>query len=228
MKFRYADELKAKYEVKGHFYNLIDGGTTYSCRSVLEIKRRRSKLVGEFPDVVLVMMNPGSSKPADPNYEFESFASAQEFKRVSKKLVLTQPDSTQYQVMRLMLLSDWRYARIINLSDLRNGNSTEFQKILKEISDKVPHSLLHADRADELSSAMTVQNDMVIGAWGSIPELQDTARMFLDLYPGIIMMESGPWPNCRHASPMMKKHKIAWLRDMRCCVRRYNVSVDDR
>jgi hypothetical protein len=37
MEFVYADELKTKFSVFGHFYNLEIGGELFNCRSVLEI-----------------------------------------------------------------------------------------------------------------------------------------------------------------------------------------------
>ena len=125
MNFLYAKELKQKYQVFGHFYDLTICDTTLNCRNTLEI--RRNKTLEEIPDIIVIMMNPGSSKPLDEkhvvkNYRFEGYLKEKNF-----TLIPTKPDSAQYQIMRLMELNNWNFVRILNLSDLRNGNSSNFK-----------------------------------------------------------------------------------------------------
>ena len=72
MNFILADELKKIYDVYGHFYNLKLSNSILKCRSVLEIKRKDN--LTEIPDIVVIMMNPGSSVPLDKSYEPETFS----------------------------------------------------------------------------------------------------------------------------------------------------------
>ena len=72
MKFQYAAELKKRFTCYGHFYELVLlSGERLKCRSVLEmvdaeITREVPSDISEMqPDVVVVMMNPGSSHPKD-------------------------------------------------------------------------------------------------------------------------------------------------------------------
>ena len=69
MTFLYAPELKQIYDVYGHFYNLKIGNTVFKCRSILEITKQGKALDRtQAVDAVVIMMNPGSSKPADKAY----------------------------------------------------------------------------------------------------------------------------------------------------------------
>jgi len=70
MTFIYAEELKRKYRVLGHFYNLRIGDRIFKCRSLLEIVSFQEEYdFDAMPDAVVVMMNPGSSRPLDIAYE---------------------------------------------------------------------------------------------------------------------------------------------------------------
>ena len=102
-------------------------------------------------------MNPGSSKPLDEkhvvkNYRFEGYLKEKNF-----TLIPTKPDSAQYQIMRLMELNNWNFVRILNLSDLRNGNSSNFKKEFKkalDIDTSSPHCITHPKRKQELKNAL--------------------------------------------------------------------------
>jgi hypothetical protein len=65
-----ANELKKKFDVFGHFYSInINSENSIDCRSVLEIINKdnnvgnHDSISSMLPDAILVMMNPGSSKP---------------------------------------------------------------------------------------------------------------------------------------------------------------------
>ena len=79
----------------------------FPSRSVLEIVDRTQldvaseSLWSRPADAVVIMMNPGSSRPLEggPIPQLSSPLAIDE-----KSLVLTQPDNTQYQLMRIGLL----------------------------------------------------------------------------------------------------------------------------
>ncbi|HHC6594782.1 hypothetical protein [Vibrio parahaemolyticus] len=132
-----------------------------------------------------------------------------------KEIVSTRPDNAQYQIMRLMLLNEWKHVRVINLSDLRNGNSgkfsTEFQKA-KILDNSNPHSLTHKDRRCELKQYCS-ESKTVIVAWGSTAVLRESAKTFFKQVPNVkgLPLES-PW--FRYPSPYNKQQKLDWLESM--------------
>ncbi|MEN8255736.1 MAG: hypothetical protein ABFR33_09745, partial [Verrucomicrobiota bacterium] len=125
MEFLYAAELKKRFTCYGHFYELVMmDGERARCRSVLEIvdtsipQEIPSDISGMEPDVVVIMMNPGSSHPKDIYHIDGEIEYPQSNGSMRKELVLTQPDNTQYQVMRVAVAKGWRHIRVLNLSDL--------------------------------------------------------------------------------------------------------------
>ena len=50
-------------------------------------------------------------------------------------LVLTQPDNTQYQVMRVAVACGWSHVRVLNLSDLRDPKSGSFLERVNALED---------------------------------------------------------------------------------------------
>lgn len=99
--------MRENFKTTGLFYQK-DG---YNFRKFLNIVRKNSSQ--NTPDLMVVMMNPGSSKPLDgiENNNCESEAI---------------PDNTQNQIMRVMNRCNFDYARILNLSDLREPKSSVF------------------------------------------------------------------------------------------------------
>ena len=70
--FLYADDLKKKYKCYGHFYDLkFSSNNIVNCRSVLEIidssisANDINSLSIRIPDIIFIMMNPGSSYPLE-------------------------------------------------------------------------------------------------------------------------------------------------------------------
>ncbi|MFM9962027.1 MAG: hypothetical protein ACKV2Q_12470 [Planctomycetaceae bacterium] len=132
VRFIPAEELKSRYDVFGHFYSVrVSRNTVVHCRSVLEIVEQAdspdelSVLSKQKPDAVFIMMNPGSSRPL---VAVNNRIDAEELHELPISLVPTKPDTTQYQVMRLMHHCEWRHVRVLNLSDLRCSKSAEFFK----------------------------------------------------------------------------------------------------
>lgn len=215
MQFTYAEELKNQFAVYGHFYDLDIDGQTFNCRSVLEIASKSIDSIADSnPCAVVVMMNPGSSKPADNLYIPKKYNVSQiTSESWEKEVVPTKPDNAQYQIMRLMLLKGWKHVRILNLSDLRNGNSgdfsIEFQKSLV-LDPTVPHSILSKKRHTELLNYCS-KSGVVIAAWGSTEVLREAAEEFLNLFKKVegLPLEK-PW--YRYPSPYKKDQKLDWLK----------------
>lgn len=217
MEFIYADELKKRFSVFGHFYDLQINNQIFQCRSVLEIiSKSIDDASDSIPCAVVVMMNPGSSRPLDKDYVPRRYLVSQIMsENWEKDIIPARPDNAQYQIMRLMLLKDWKHVRILNLSDLRNGNSGKFS-IEFEKADKLdqthPHSLTNIARQKELL-AYCYQAPLIIAAWGSTEVLKNSAKRFIVLISHVKGLPlQYPW--YRYPSPYKKKQKMEWLECM--------------
>ena len=152
-----AADLKQTYGVFGHFYSVeLASREVVECRSVLELVAKprlpkdHSELSALSPDAVFIMMNPGSSRPL---VEVNNRIRARAIHKLAISLVPTKPDTTQYQVMRLMQVRQWRHVRVLNLSDLRSAKSAEFIKLFQRLErDEAfnSHSVFSDARAEEL------------------------------------------------------------------------------
>lgn len=139
--------MKIQFTISGFYYE-VQG---IKFRKYLDIKTVNSGC--KIPDLMVVMMNPGSSKPLDAidNNTKESLAI---------------PDNTQSQIMKVMLNCNLQYARVLNLSDLREANSSKFYSKLKELEHKgISHSIFDKDRQDDFNQ-LWVNNVPVIFGWG--------------------------------------------------------------
>lgn len=150
--------MNAEFEYTGHFYEL----DSFKLRKYLNIKR--AGVILDDPDLMVVMMNPGSSLPVDgiDNNVIPSEA---------------RPDRTQDQITIVMDRLGFNYARILNLSDLRTPNSKELYRFLKsDISSKVEHSIFFPSRLSELKLYFVVDVPVIFG-WGVDPALVPLARL---------------------------------------------------
>ncbi|MFV7769387.1 hypothetical protein [Shewanella marisflavi] len=139
--------MSTKFEVKGLFYE----SNGYKLRRYLDIKR--FGIVLNEPDLMVVIMNPGSSYPLD-GIDNNSVPSEAE------------PDTTQQQIMKVMDAAEFNYARILNLSDLRTPDSKELYRFLKsEESSAVEHSIFSPSRKSELAQLFVVGIPVIFG-WG--------------------------------------------------------------
>jgi len=222
--FLYADELKQCYQVFGHYYDLELAGEVFPCRSVANIVGLCTELetLGGPPDAVVVMMNPGSSRPFDSTYRPRRYATEHILTgRRKREYTRVRPDNTQYQIMRLMHIKSWRHVRIVNLSDLRDGNSGSFAKAYLNASALDPscaHSLMHPKRHKELFRACEGAKQ-IIAAWGANKVQEPEAKLCLALLQSYSkkrgsalkgMPLANPW--FRFASPYRKDQKLAWLK----------------
>ncbi len=225
MEFLYAAELKKKFTCYGHFYELVlMNGERAKCRSVLEIvdasisQEDPSAISEREPDVVVVMMNPGSSHPKDIYHMDDEIEYPRTGSSMRKKLVLTQPDNTQYQVMRVAVRQGWKHIRILNLSDLRDPKSGSFlQKVdaLSGIMGGHVHSMFCAERTTERAHSLKRQgNTPVLLGWGQDPGLIPLAEQCMKRLDGepvcTVSSEVHPLLNA-HPSPMLQSKKLLWL-----------------
>lgn len=221
-----ADELKQTYGVFGHFYSVVLASKeVVECRSVLEIatKARTPKDHSELsllnPDAVFIMMNPGSSRPL---VEFDNRIHARAIHKLTISLVPTKPDTTQYQVMRLMHYRQWRHVRVLNLSDLRSPKSPEFIKLFQRLESAEgfgSHSVFSDARKDELALKLpTEKKTPLVLAWGMSKKLNPLIERCLSRLPRKCafkgLLEPGTTNKYRHPLPSLQKDKRIWLENM--------------
>lgn len=228
MEFLYAAELKKRFVCYGHFYELLLlNGERARCRSVLEIVEdsvawnEPSDISELAPDVVVIMMNPGSSRPKDMYHIDEEIEYPQENESWRKTLVLTQPDNTQYQVMRVAVEQGWRHIRVLNLSDLRDPKSGSFlQRVLalSGIMGGHTHSLFCKERENELAHALQrkTKTPILLG-WGQdlglLPLVEQCMKQIEGEPTCTVASDVHPLLNA-HPSPMLQKKKLLWLETM--------------
>ena len=153
--------MRDDFEVIGFFYEIGD----YKCRKYLDIKFKSSKMTN--PDLMVVMMNPGSSYPLD-GIDNNTVPS------------VTEPDNTQDQIMKVMKNASFEYARILNLSDLRTPDSNKLYDFIKsENSKAVPHTIFDKNRIDDFNS-LFVKGVPIIYGWGVSSSLTELAKLAIE------------------------------------------------
>lgn len=225
MDFLYATELKKRFSCYGHFYELVlMNGERVKCRSVLEIvetsipQKTPSDLSEKEPDVVAIMMNPGSSHPKDAAHIDEEIEYPRSSGMNRKELVLTQPDNTQYQLMRIAVAKGWKHIRVLNLSDLRDPKSGSFlNKVdaLAEIMGGHVHSIFCSERATECAHSLRRKNNTpILLGWGQATGLTRLAARCMAFIEGestcTVASDVHPLLNA-HPSPMLQSKKLQWL-----------------
>jgi len=221
-----AQMLKEKYEILGNFYTVdVAKNCTIECRNVLEIivKSIRPADVNEIPrrkpDAVFVMMNPGSSQPlVEVNYRI----SVDQIADLNILLVPTKPDTTQYQVMRVMQCFDWKHVRVLNLSDLRCTKSPLFIQQFKRLETEQQfdaHSVFSELRRKELKSQLLKYANLpVVRAWGVSPHLDpliercEAALVNVKKVSGLL--KEGTSNKYLHPLPSLQKQQEDWVNRM--------------
>ena len=226
VRFIPADELKSKFDVFGHFYSVqVAPKKVVECRSVLEIveaahaPKRTAALSHQKPDAVFIMMNPGSSRPLT---DVNSRIHAKAIHKLSISLVPTKPDTTQYQVMRLMHFCEWRHVRVLNLSDLRCSKSGEFFKQFKQLEDELlfdSHSIFSDRRNNELALKLIGQRAIpVIRAWGLSakldPLIERCTSKITEKKTIWGLKEEGSANKFLHPLPSLQRQKLLWVNRM--------------
>ncbi len=218
MEFIPAKILKQHYQVFGHFYQVqLRGGEQAACRSVVEIVRRED--IPALPDAIFIMMNPGSSAPAEP---VPQVVKHRHLARMKVSLVATKSDPTQYQVMRVMQQMGWRYVRVLNLSDLINTRGAEFARqyhALESQTGFAAHSIFAEQRKPELMHKLKRQRGApIILAWGLNEALDPLIHQCLKStghLKGITgLLVEGSKKKYRHPLPALQVQKQQWVADM--------------
>ena len=221
-----ANELKDKYGVFGHFYSVeVAPNKVVECRSVLEIveappaPEKTAVLTSSKPDAAIIMMNPGSSRPL---IEVTNHVHAEAIHELPVSLVPTKPDTTQYQVMRVMHYCEWRHVRVLNLSDLRCSKSGEFFNQFKRLEEEASfdsHSIFSGRRKNELALKLTKHNAIpVIRAWGVSPKLDPLIERCISsiaknkTFRGLL--KDGTRDKYLHPLPSLQKQKLLWVNRM--------------
>jgi len=229
-------DLDEKYKVYGSFYNICNKGKDIAkCRNNLEIFCINKKLgvkIKQFkatPDAVIVMMNPGSSRPLTNSDEGETKSieiSELSNKIIKNKMAVTIPDDTQYQIMRIMYNQYWGHVRVLNLSDIRKGDSGAFFKEVKKFEEHYKsqvHSIFSEERDMERNAAFSIRkNNPILLAWGCKnlrfqKELAERAIKKLNLikHHRIIGLEHKKIPNLYyHPLPRSQNRQVEWIEDM--------------
>ncbi|MDF7800549.1 hypothetical protein P4C99_13820 [Pontiellaceae bacterium B1224] len=225
MNFIYAAELKQRFTCYGHFYELaLMNGETAQCRSVLEIvdqsipQDNPTAIAEMIPDVVVIMMNPGSSHPKDKGHVDDVIEYPGSGNPMGKSLVLTQPDNTQYQIMRVAVSKGWKHIRVLNLSDLRDPKSGSFLQRangFSEIMGGHVHSMFCGERAEECRRSLVRKTPTpILLGWGQDMGLLPLVERCLQWIQGeptaTVPSAVHPLLNA-HPSPMMQKKKLEWL-----------------
>lgn len=203
-------QLDAQFDVSGRFYTHSGSAQTYKCRDLLEIRRRDAGACIEA-DAVFIMMNPGSSTPLVGDEEVELS---------DAHLVPTKPDTTQYQLMRLMSAMGWQRVKVLNLSDLRVTRSEDFLKQMQEFEARESHdghSLFATSRRHELAPALSRRSGApIVAAWGvdkALQKLAVAAQKALASTPVLgLRHPNGPWAY-RHPLPQTASAQSQWRRD---------------
>jgi len=232
-----ASSLKKQYEVLAHFYSLaVPGAGPLKCRSILEIKSKDAPPSFSV-DAVFVLMNPGSSRPTDKEHElveplistpFEpttnkgQLVDSESISVMTRALVPTEPDTTQYQVMRVMNHANWKHVRVINLSDLRDPESGSFSGRYVQLEQQTgckAHSIFSSERSEELKQSLSRRTDgPIVCAWGvsdSLQPLIERATSRLGAESGVTGLEKSDNPGRYfHPLPRSQHEKEKWVTDM--------------
>lgn len=222
-------EVRSKYQVYGHFYEMDMGRSeVYGCRSVVEIvtvNKSGDRLTDELPDAVVIMMNPGSSSPAEEIasqvYNKDTIGG------MRPTLCKAKPDPTQDQIMRLMDEMNWEHVRVINVSDLRDGDSGKFCELIGKIDCDL-HSIFSQCRKEELKVRLKRKSKApIICAWGvgadhALDKLRQKAEKALSGYQVVGLRKEKSKDSFRyyHPKPQTRDEQLKWLnkmvRQLRC------------
>jgi hypothetical protein len=203
--------FKVPLQGRGGRNEVTDGVGCASCKP-LSVEEKLNP-----PDAVVIMMNPGSSRPIEDG-DTDSLLTMPLPAGFQKPLVLTQPDNTQYQIMRIMVSKHWKHVRVLNISDLRDPKSPSFiakTKALAGLPGGAKHSLFCEARAAERGQMLRRKPGapFILG-WGQDAGLIPLAKQCLSCITGekTITVPAGNDPALTaHPSPMLQSKKEEWL-----------------
>ncbi len=206
IRINFMSDNNMNYKCYGHFYS----SSELNFRDVLLITDLDDISDDTQIDLLMVMMNPGSSEPKDQNVKVTIF---------SKSCVLTKPDNTQSQIMKVMADNNFRTAIVINLSDVRESKSSLFTRKLKGLSfgsfgDR--HSIFSENRSEELDQILEkCKTSSVVFASGvnyKLRFLTSRAVSKFDAYR--IAGNKSKKGLFYHPLPRSKEKQREWVRDI--------------
>ncbi len=158
-------------------------------------------------DAVIVIFKPGSCKPTLDVH--------------SGQWTESKPDKTQFQLMRLMEHMAWNEMKIVNLSDLCEGN--EFLGLLKRCEYAgIVHSRFVSNPESEWSNVISGADRLIYG-WGKKSEAKELADGYGLLDVDDMLATHGKKPIAvwdtvkgypKHPFPFTPKKCEAWLDEM--------------
>jgi hypothetical protein len=224
MDFLGSAELLSHFAVYGRFYEKTIAGVPEQLRDRLEIAPHEMPLrevLRRDPDLLVVMMNPGGSRPLDSLWapaDAEGFAAA-------------QPDRTQYQIMRLLLRAqalglNWQHARVLNLSDLRTPKSAVFVQKLHDYADDDRHSVFSQARSEERRNLFGKVATPILLGWGLNAAFVDLATKALAAAQGHPLLGlSDDGVRYRHPLPQRHDFQVTWLEQVAVQIRALSAST---
>ncbi len=213
-----ARELLSQFAVYGRYYSRKIGGVDEQLRDRLEITPitwSLQKVLAHEPDLLVVMMNPGGSRPLSALWD----------ESANQGFTAAQPDRTQYQIMRLMLVATrfgmcWNHARILNLSDLRTPKSAEMLRKLQVYQMDDSHSLFSKSRLEECKVYFANKATPVLCGWGlgaGFVSLAQAAMEVISTHPVLGISADGVM--YRHPLPQRHDFQVQWLQQITSQVR---------
>ena len=129
-------------------------------RKYLSIKLQSTNKT--IPDLMVVMMNPGSSSPLN----------GIDNENIETELKI---DKTQNQIKAVMEACNFEYARVLNLSDFRDPKSQSFYNQIPRLNKNSNHSIFSPFRQEDFNS-LFIPNVPTILAWGVNTKLKELAN----------------------------------------------------
>ncbi len=168
------------------------------------------------------MMNPGSSIPLEP---INNAISEAGINRLAISLVPTRPDTTQYQVMRVMHYCGWDHVRVLNISDMRDPKSGNFITRYRKVEESTgfqAHSIFSGERRDELRGKLLRKPEApIVYAWGVSADLDPLIQRCLTRISGMPdrsdfagLLKPGTDNKYFHPLPTLQKDKMKWVNNI--------------
>lgn len=214
--------------IYGHFYQFDDTRKPYAGRSTLEIVRTPTlgvdNVLSAIPDILVIMMNPGSSEPRDPDFSPQTVADAACIHQ-NALLVDTIPDDTQCSILQLMERKSLNHVRVLNLSDVRERTSANLLKQLtkekKENLGICGHSIFSEERNHERQLRLQARLRLAVLAWGQDPRLRCLAQGCVNALPRCYERLGQRTHHCDH-----HLYVHPWQRDARARAKWIDVIVE--
>ncbi len=218
---------KSDFICFGTFYNIDYGNNIEKCRSELDIYLKNfyeSSEDKQKVDAIFVMMNPGSSEPINKSCSIKDYT-VQDICKGShtNNSVQTKPDTTQFQLMKIMDKKNWSHIKVINLSDIREPKSKIFCRKINVIKQYDPdniHSIFSDKRKNELKQILNSSTKIIV-AWGVNSRLRNLIKLALESNGGNNLNNRVGWNKKMklkndfyyyHPLPRYKKKRKQWIK----------------